>query len=90
MDALWIRSRAPATHHVSSASNQNEYAESSFENTPNGDLLSVGLDRQVGYLVPPETPGLGVKVNEAFIDDHPYKAGAPGAVVDLSGAVVSH
>jgi galactonate dehydratase len=60
------------------------------EGSPNGDLLSVGLNRQGGYLIPSESPGLGVEVNEAFIDEHPYKAGAPGAIVDLSGAVASH
>ncbi len=60
------------------------------EKSPIGDLLSNGLIRQGGYLIPPESSGLGIEVNEAFIDDHPYIAGAPGAIVDLSGAVASH
>ncbi|MBI4306923.1 MAG: mandelate racemase/muconate lactonizing enzyme family protein [Chloroflexi bacterium] len=57
------------------------------EEPPNCELLKKRVNRQGGYVIPSEEPGLGIEVNEDFIAKHPFQAGTPKAGVDLSGAV---
>lgn len=44
------------------------------EEEPARSLLTTPLRREGGYVTPPEGPGLGVEVNEAFIASHPFTA----------------
>lgn len=60
------------------------------EEPPRKDLLKVPLRREGGYLIPPETPGLGVEVDEAFLAKHPFAPPQPGALLHDDGSVAAH
>jgi L-alanine-DL-glutamate epimerase-like enolase superfamily enzyme len=42
------------------------------EEAPARELLKTPLTREGGYLIPPEGPGLGVEVDEAFLTRYPF------------------
>ncbi len=44
------------------------------EEAPARHLLKEPLRREGGYLIPPEGPGLGVEVDEAFLSRYPFRA----------------
>jgi galactonate dehydratase len=46
------------------------------EEAPARELLKTPLRRDGGYLIPPELPGLGVEVDEAFLVKYPFRSGA--------------
>jgi len=57
---------------------------------PKSDLLKTPLKLERGYLVVPETPGLGIELNEAALTAHPVKdkvLGSAGNAVRVSASV---
>ncbi|HEX2036287.1 MAG TPA: mandelate racemase/muconate lactonizing enzyme family protein [Chloroflexota bacterium] len=60
------------------------------EEAPARDLVKAPLQREGGYLLPPEQPGLGVEVDETFLQQYPFKAGTPGAPLHEDGSVALH
>jgi len=60
------------------------------EETPGNELLRVPMKREAGYMLPPDAPGLGVEVSEAFLKKYPFKAGRPSAPLHRDGSVAVH
>jgi len=60
------------------------------ESPPQSDLLTQGLRREGGYIIAPEGPGLGVEVNEGFIDKYPFEPMRSRAPLHEDGSVAYH
>ncbi len=43
-----------------------------------GELLKKPIRGEDGYIIPPTEPGLGVELDEAVAESHPYNEGDPG------------
>jgi galactonate dehydratase len=60
------------------------------EQPPKNEMLVHGLPREGGYIITPEEPGLGVEVNEGFIEKHPFKAMDGQMLFHEDGSVAYH
>jgi galactonate dehydratase len=56
------------------------------EESPARDLLQAPLRREGGYIIPPEAPGLGVAVDEAFLEKYPFRAGGAAGAGGAGGS----
>jgi galactonate dehydratase len=54
---------------------------------PKSDLLKTPLKLERGYLVVPETPGLGIELNEAALTAHPVKDKVLDTPIGFDGSV---
>jgi galactonate dehydratase len=55
---------------------------------PKSELVKATLKLEKGYLVVPDTPGIGVELNEAAFARYPYKIRELGTTVRQDGSVV--
>ena len=54
---------------------------------PKSDLLKTPLKLERGYLVVPETPGLGIELNEAALTAHPVRDKVLDTPIGFDGSV---
>ena len=54
---------------------------------PKSDLLKTPLKLERGYLVVPETPGLGIELNETALTAHPVRDKVLDTPIGFDGSV---
>ena len=55
---------------------------------PKSELVKLALKLEKGYLIVPETPGIGVELNEAAFSKYPYKIRELATTIRQDGSVV--